>query len=53
MLDSLAQGLKFATIINELAAIRHLGPSRQPYHANSIRHVLAAHFRNLIDREAV
>jgi hypothetical protein len=28
-------------IAAELAAIGHLGPSRQPYHASSIRHMLA------------
>jgi hypothetical protein len=30
-----------ATIVNELAALGHLAPSGQPYHASSVRHMLA------------
>jgi hypothetical protein len=30
------------TIAAELAALGHLGPSGEPYHASSIRHMLTA-----------
>jgi hypothetical protein len=33
---------RLRAIAAELAAIGHLGPSRQPYYASSIRHMLAA-----------
>ena len=35
-------GHSLRTIASELAAIGHLAPTGQPYHASSIRHMLAA-----------